>query len=130
MALCLVVGTGIVIIVHRAKQSQEDYFVGGRRIGGTVSALTYAVTTYSAFMMVGLVGLALIFQSYGGFSFTIGAAFAAVIIALWAIIGGLRVVALTDAIQGVFMLIVALVGVIWAGNRFKGFEVSTFPNIF
>jgi SSS family solute:Na+ symporter len=205
--LYLVIGTGIVVIVHRAKQSQEDYFVGGRKIGGVVSALTYAATTYSAFMMVGLVGLAyktgvgalifelcylvstvlllsiygrkiwergraeglvspmelfskrfgsttrtigtliamvalipysatqmiglaLIFQNYGGFSFTLGASFAAVIIAVWAILGGLRGVALTDAIQGVFMLAVALVGVVWVGNRFKGFELSTFPNSF
>jgi SSS family solute:Na+ symporter len=207
LVLYLVVGTGIVLIVHRAKQSQEDYYIGGRRIGGAVSALTYAATTYSAFMMVGLVGLAfktgvgalifelcylvstvfllsvygrkiwergraqglvspmelfterfgsatrtigtlvamialipysatqmiglaLIFQNYGGFSFAIGASFAAVIIALWAILGGLRGVALTDAIQGVFMLVVAIIGVVWVGNRFKGFELSTFPNSF
>ncbi len=207
LILYLVVGTGIVIIVHRAKQSQEDYFVGGRKIGGAISALTYAATTYSAFMMVGLVGLAfktgvgalifelcylvstvlllsiygrkiwekgraqglvspmelfserfgpttrligtlvaiialipysatqmiglaLIFQNYGGFSFAMGASFAAVIVAVWAILGGLRGVAITDAIQGVFMLAVALVGVIWIGNRFRGFELSTFPNVF
>ena len=207
LVLYLAVGTGIVIVVHRSRQSQEDYFVGGRKIGGAVSALTYAATTYSAFMMVGLVGLAfktgigalifelcylastvvllstygrkiwergrakglispmelfserfgsatrtigtlvamialipysatqmiglaLIFQNYGGFSFVIGAAFAAVIIALWAILGGLRGVAFTDAIQGVFMLVVALIGVFWVGNRFRGFELSTFPNFF
>lgn len=207
LALYIVIGTGIVIIVHRAKQSHEEFFVGGRRIGGAISALTYSATTYSAFMMVGLVGLAfktgvgalifelcylvstvlllsiygrkiwergraqglvspmelfterfgpttraigtlvamialipysatqmiglaLIFQNYGGFSFAIGASFAAVIVAVWAILGGLRGVALTDAVQGVFMLVVALVGIIWIGNRFKGFELSTFPNVF
>jgi SSS family solute:Na+ symporter len=207
LALYLIIGTVIAVFVHRAKQSHEEYFVGGRKIGGVVSALTYAATTYSAFMMVGLVGLAyrtgvgalifelcylaativllsiygakiwergreqgfvspmelfagrfgsatrttgtlvamvalipysatqvialaLVFQNYGGFSFTLGAAFAAVIIALWAIVGGLRGVALTDAIQGLFMLAVAVIGVIWIGNRFKGFALSTFPNEF
>jgi SSS family solute:Na+ symporter len=207
LALYLVIGTGIVIVVHRAKQSHEEYFVGGRKISGVVSALTYAATTYSAFMMVGLVGLAyqtgvgalifelcylvstiallsiygrkiwergreqglvspmelfmerfgsatraagalvamvalipysatqvialaLVFQNYGGFSFAVGAGFAAVIIALWAVLGGLRGVALTDAIQGVFLLAVALIAVVWMGNRFKGFELSTFPSFF
>jgi SSS family solute:Na+ symporter len=28
------------------------------------------------------------------------------------------------------MLVVAVIGVIWVGNRFKGFELSTFPNSF
>jgi SSS family solute:Na+ symporter len=207
LALYLVVGTAIVLVVHRSKQSHEEYFVGGRSIGGVVSALTYAATTYSAFMMVGLVGLsyqtgvgalifelcylastiallstygrkiwergreqglvspmelftdrfgtatgavgalvamvalipysatqiialALIFQNFGGFSFAVGATFAAVIVALWAVLGGLRGVALTDAIQGVFMLAVSLIAVIWIGNRFKGFELLSFPNSF
>lgn len=48
-------------------------------IRGLVSAGTYAATTYSAFMMV---GLGLVFQSYGGFSFALGAAVAAVVIAV------------------------------------------------
>jgi SSS family solute:Na+ symporter len=34
----------------------EEYYIAGRRVGGLVSALTYSATTYSAFMMVGLVG--------------------------------------------------------------------------
>jgi len=34
----------------------EEYYIAGRKIGGLVSALTYSATTYSAFMMVGLVG--------------------------------------------------------------------------
>jgi len=33
-----------------------DYFLANRALGGIISALTYAATTYSAFMMVGLVG--------------------------------------------------------------------------
>ncbi len=34
-----------------------EFYIGGRRTGGFVSAMTYAATTFSAFMMVGLVGL-------------------------------------------------------------------------
>ena len=40
---------------HRADMS--GYFLGQRRMGGLVSALSYSATTYSAFMMVGLAGL-------------------------------------------------------------------------
>ncbi len=35
-----------------------EYFLANRNVGGFLSALTYSATTYSAFMMVGLVGLA------------------------------------------------------------------------
>ncbi|MFW5812662.1 MAG: sodium:solute symporter family protein, partial [Alkalispirochaetaceae bacterium] len=31
-----------------------EYFIGGRRLRGFVSGMTYAATTYSAFMLVGL----------------------------------------------------------------------------
>jgi SSS family solute:Na+ symporter len=207
LGVYLVSGTIIASIVYRAGQSQEEYYIGGRRIGGFLSSLTYASTTYSAFMMVGLVGLsfktgigslifeisylfgtiilltvygkkiwklgrekgfispmelfthrygslsgsiaaiigvialipytssqviglAIIFQSFGGFRFIVGISFAAVIIALWAFIGGLRGVAITDAIQGVFMIIAALAGLIWARGRFGGFETLRFPNEF
>lgn len=61
----ITVGTYLLfgsIIAYMARegigQSIDDYFIGGRNIGGLVSALTYSATTYSAFMMVGLVGLA------------------------------------------------------------------------
>jgi len=37
--------------------TSRDYFVAGYRLGGFLAAMTYAATTYSAFMMVGLVGL-------------------------------------------------------------------------
>ncbi|SER70419.1 solute:Na+ symporter, SSS family [Tranquillimonas rosea] len=37
--------------------SAVDYYLGGRRIGGMVSGLSYAATTYSAFMLVVLTGL-------------------------------------------------------------------------
>lgn len=42
---------------QRGKIDLADYFLGSRRINGFVSAMTYSATTYSAFMMVGLVGL-------------------------------------------------------------------------
>ena len=35
----------------------NEFFLANRQLGGFVSALTYAATTYSAFMMVGLAGL-------------------------------------------------------------------------
>ncbi|MDK6029241.1 sodium:solute symporter family protein [Ignisphaera sp. 4213-co] len=35
----------------------REFFVGGYRVGGFLAAMTYAATTYSAFMMVGLAGL-------------------------------------------------------------------------
>jgi SSS family solute:Na+ symporter len=35
----------------------SEFFLANRGIGGVVSALTYSATTYSAFMMVGLVGI-------------------------------------------------------------------------
>ncbi|SFG24284.1 solute:Na+ symporter, SSS family [Palleronia marisminoris] len=41
----------------RATSTMSEYFLGGRTIGGVLSALSYSATTYSAFMMVGLAGL-------------------------------------------------------------------------
>ncbi len=34
-----------------------EYFIANRNVGGFISAMTYSATTYSAFMMVGLVGM-------------------------------------------------------------------------
>lgn len=204
LGLYIVIGSVIVLLVMRRKQSQEDYFIGSRKIHWIVTALTYAATTYSAFMMVGLVGLsyssgigamifellylaatvvllvlygkriwrmghtygyvspmemlggrygnltaavgagvafialipyasvqviglALIFQNYG-IGFIAGVTIAAVIICVWAFLGGLRGVAITDALQGAFMMLVAIGVLSWTGNSFQGFELSTFPN--
>ncbi|MFW6386593.1 MAG: sodium:solute symporter family protein [Bacillota bacterium] len=57
VAIYIVVGF-IVAYASRAglKQGVIEYFLGGRKIGGVVSALSYSATTYSAFMMVGLAG--------------------------------------------------------------------------
>jgi len=38
-------------------KGMAEYFLANRNVGGVLSALTYSATTYSAFMMVGLVGL-------------------------------------------------------------------------
>src|SRR5690625_6946640 len=35
----------------------SGYFLGNRKMGGFVSAMSYSATTYSAFMIIGLAGL-------------------------------------------------------------------------
>lgn len=204
LTLYVIIGSVIVLFVARKKQTQEEYFIGGRRVHWIVTALTYAATTYSAFMMVGLVGmaygtgvgamifelvylfatvvilvmygkriwhlgkekgyvspmemfadrygkvtealgaivafvalvpyasvqvigLALVFGNYG-IGFIAGVTIASVIIFIWAFMGGLRGVALTDALQGLFMMIVAIAVLAWTGREFNGIEMSTFPN--
>ena len=204
LGLYAVAGTGVSLAVMRKNRSQSEYFVGGGAIGWIVSAMTYAATTYSAFMMVGLVGLsydtgvgALIFEMvylvatvillavYGGkiwemarahgivspmelfavyygkpaattgaivaavalvpytavqviglavilegygLAFSNGVLFAVVVIGLWALLGGLRGVAITDAIQGVFMMAVAIAALLWVRDSYGAVELSTFPN--
>ncbi|MEM1600723.1 MAG: sodium:solute symporter family protein [Sulfolobales archaeon] len=54
----IVVGTLIAIISRKfGVKSTSEYFVGNYKLSGFLSSMTYAATTYSAFMMVGLVGL-------------------------------------------------------------------------
>lgn len=204
LALYVVIGSAIVLVVAKRKQTQEEYFLGNRTVHWIVTALTYAATTYSAFMMVGLVGmaystgvgamifelvylvatviilvvygkriwhlgkengyvspmemfadrygkitealgaiiafvalvpyasvqvigLALVFGNYG-IGFVAGVTIASVIIFIWAFMGGLRGVAITDALQGLFMMVVAIAVVTWTGKEFDGIELSTFPN--
>ncbi|MGC8996558.1 MAG: sodium:solute symporter family protein [Fervidicoccaceae archaeon] len=51
-------GTAIALLSRRARiKSSLDYYIGGKRIGGILAGATYAATTYSAFMMIGLVGM-------------------------------------------------------------------------
>jgi SSS family solute:Na+ symporter len=53
-----VMGTIIAWLSRRyLGKGSREFFVGGYKVGGFISAMTYAATTYSAFMMVGLVGL-------------------------------------------------------------------------
>jgi SSS family solute:Na+ symporter len=96
------------------------------RATGSVGAIV-AFIALVPYTSVQVIGLALIFKTYG-IGFEAGLIVATTIICLWALLGGLRGVALTDALQGIFMLIVALVAVIWCGNTFGGIELSTFPN--
>lgn len=52
--------SGSVIAVYSRRllgAGSREFFVGGYRVGGFLSAMTYAATTYSAFMMIGLAGL-------------------------------------------------------------------------
>lgn len=186
----VVLGTVIALMAMKGLKTQEEYYIAGRKVSGVVSALTYAATTYSAFMMVGLVGLSyasgvgalgfelfylvgtlfllsyyapkvwemakergyitpgdMIAERYGrevavvmsviatvalipylsvqligvglildktsAMSFSYGIAASAILIALWAFLGGLRGVAWTDAIQGVFMLLMAIAAIYW-----------------
>ena len=184
------IGTAIALLAMRGVKTQEEYYIAGRRVSGVVSALTYAATTYSAFMMVGLVGLtyasgvgalgfelfylvgtlfllsyyspkvwemakgrgyitpgdmmaerygdvvakllavlvsialipyisvqligvSLILERTSAMSFEYGILLSAILISLWAFLGGLRGVAWTDAVQGAFMLLMAVLAVVW-----------------
>jgi SSS family solute:Na+ symporter len=52
--------TGCVVSYYTRKyvgHGVADYFIANRRLSALPAALTYAATTYSAFMLVGLVGL-------------------------------------------------------------------------
>lgn len=42
---------------RRTGPGMAEYFIANRTIGGFISAMTYSATTYSTFMMVGLVGM-------------------------------------------------------------------------
>ena len=51
---------GAALALHATRRNQgtaSDYYLGGRSIGGLVAGLSYAATTYSAFMLVVLTGL-------------------------------------------------------------------------
>lgn len=55
----LVLGTILAVLYRsRARGSLRELAIAGGRLGGFLSAMTYAATTYSSFMIVGLVGFA------------------------------------------------------------------------
>ncbi len=59
-ALVLWIFIGVVISHYARKEigiTLEDFYLANRKLGGFVSAMTYSATTFSAFMMIGLVGL-------------------------------------------------------------------------
>lgn len=205
LALYIVIATLIAIYARRGVKSQIDFFIGGRNIGGIVSALTYAATTYSAFMMVGLVGLtystgigaagfeliyligtlfllsfygpkiwrlsrekdiitpaeffkeryginvtrlvalislialipytsaqmigiALILEKNAQITFQSSVILIAFLVSFWAFLGGLRGVAWTDALQGVIMLLSAVLAVVWIFWWGFGIDSSIFFN--
>jgi SSS family solute:Na+ symporter len=196
-----IIGT-IIALYSRGAKTQESFFIGDRNIGGVVSALTYAATTYSAFMMVGLVGLAyatgvgalgfelvylvgtlfflsfygpkiwkiakekgvvtpsgllehryglktaktaaaislvalvpytsvqltgvaLILEKNANLSFSTGILIVGILVALWAFLGGLRGVALTDSIQGILMISVSIIALVWISARVDFSQVSS-----
>lgn len=60
LTIVIYIVAGILIAVLARKKlgvGMTEFFLANRQLGGFVSALTYAATTYSAFMMVGLAGL-------------------------------------------------------------------------
>ncbi len=58
MLLWSLVSAGIAAAARRGMgQGVSEFFIGGRKLRGFISGMTYAATTYSAFMLVGLVGL-------------------------------------------------------------------------
>lgn len=58
LSLYMIIGTIIALFSKRfGVKSTSEYFVGNYRLGSFLASMTYAATTYSAFMMVGLVGL-------------------------------------------------------------------------
>ncbi|MFP4000611.1 MAG: sodium:solute symporter [Thermoplasmata archaeon] len=50
-----------VVIAYKARkyvgEGMPDFFLANRKLSGFISGMTYSATTFSAFMMVGLVGL-------------------------------------------------------------------------
>ncbi len=71
LTLYFLVGTVIAWYSRRVGiKTAIDYYVAGYRLGGFLAAMTYAATTYSAFMMIGLVGFAYA-TGVGAFGFEI-----------------------------------------------------------
>ncbi len=58
LAVYLVAGIAVAFFARRQLAvGVEAFYLGGRAIGGVISALSYSATTFSAFMMLGLAGL-------------------------------------------------------------------------
>ncbi|WP_366654994.1 sodium:solute symporter family protein [Fodinicurvata sp. EGI_FJ10296] len=58
LAAYLLAGIVVAAIARRnLARGVESFYLGGRALGGVVSALSYSATTFSAFMMLGLAGL-------------------------------------------------------------------------
>lgn len=60
IAIYVVLATAVAFLSRGRRRrfgSMADYFLWNRTMGGALAALSYAATTFSAFMMVGLAGL-------------------------------------------------------------------------
>lgn len=53
----VIAGVTAVLSRHESQRTMTGYFLGNRKMGGFVSAMSYSATTYSAFMLIGLAGL-------------------------------------------------------------------------
>jgi SSS family solute:Na+ symporter len=59
LAMFLIIGTAVALISKKyLKKEPKDFYAAGGRFGTVLASLSYAATTYSAFMFIGLVGLA------------------------------------------------------------------------
>ena len=53
LSIYAVLGVSVAAVARRRMGAgMNEFFLANRQLGGIVSALTYAATTYSAFMMV------------------------------------------------------------------------------
>ncbi|WP_106494604.1 sodium:solute symporter family protein [Lentibacillus sp. Marseille-P4043] len=58
IAIYIILALAVAFMSRRGKQTDmSGFFLGGRKMNGILSALSYSATTYSAFMLVGLAGL-------------------------------------------------------------------------
>jgi SSS family solute:Na+ symporter len=60
VVIYVLIATGVALLARgkgRSFAGMADYFIWNRSMGGVLAALSYAATTYSAFMLVGLAGL-------------------------------------------------------------------------
>lgn len=53
----VIAGATAILSRHDNQGTMSGYFLGNRKMGGFVSAMSYSATTYSAFMLIGLAGL-------------------------------------------------------------------------
>src|SRR5690625_3706801 len=56
-AYTIIAGVTAYLSCTERSKDMSHYFLGDRKMGGFVSALSYSATTYSAFMLIGLAGL-------------------------------------------------------------------------
>ena len=130
----------------------EEYFIGGRSMGGFVLAMsimarkTRAVTLtdflraryrsdavvvlcslallvfFMAAMLAQFIGGARLFQAVTGYPYIVGLALFGLTVILYTAVGGFRAVVLTDAIQGMVMVFASVVVLVAVVNAGGGME--------